>query len=138
MDSAIARIDRRLDEFAAKQDQNVGKAIEGTGLLQVPYFVWLGGVALFLFVAGMVLYAFLKVAALSNPAVAVGTRVASLGASRLARGFGQMVSGGESYKEEIKGLFDEGTARVILNAFQKHHRNSQDADVQAAIRELTE
>lgn len=133
----VADLNRRLDKFAEDQRENEGKKIEGSGVFQVPYFVWLGGAGLFvvilIFVGGIVL----KVASISNPAVAVGTRIASMGASRLARGFGQVVEAGEGFKDEIKSRFDEAQATVIKEIYRKHQERVQDNDVQAAIRELT-
>lgn len=133
----VAKLNRRLDEFAEDQRKNEGKKIEGSGLFQVPYFVWIGVVGLFVFVVVIVGGVILKVAAMSNPAVAVGTKVASLGASRLARGFGQLVKAGEGIKDELFDKLDENSAKIAKEIFRKHHEANQDSDVQTAIRELT-
>ncbi|WP_196301940.1 hypothetical protein, partial [Streptococcus pneumoniae] len=35
----IAVLDKRLEQFKEDNNENAGKKIEGTGLLQIPYFV---------------------------------------------------------------------------------------------------
>jgi hypothetical protein len=139
LDRTEARLNERLDKFAEKQQEQVGKKIEGSGTFSVPWIVYVCGVAVFLFVGFVVLKVFLTVASMSNPGVAVGTRVASMGAKGLAKGFSQVIAGNEGFKEEVKKLFGEGdtTAKAILEIFKKNHMTAQDSDVQSAIRELT-
>lgn len=135
LDTAVAKLDKRFDKFADAQEKVAGKKIEGTGLFQVPYFVWLGGVALLVFLAFIALKVLSTVASISNPGVAVGTRVVSLGASRLARGFSQMVKAGVDYEEEIRAKFGP-EADKIIEIFKKHHKINQDSDVKSAIKTL--
>lgn len=139
LDHVEARLNERLDKFADKQQENVGKKIEGSGIFQVPYFVWLAGVGLFIFILVFGGIIAIKVLGMMNPAVAVGTGVATLGASRIARGFAQSIKGGEKFKAEIKSLFngEDKTADTILELFKRNQMTSQDEDIQQAIRELT-
>lgn len=137
LDTAVAKLNRRLDSFANKQEENVGKKIEGSGLFQVPYFLWLGGFAVLFFFGFVAIKIALAFASAANPGVAVGTRVLSGGAALAAKGFGQLIHAGEGFKDEIENYVGELTPEKVKEIFRKHHQQSQDRDVQAAVRELT-
>lgn len=73
----IAKLQLRIDSFEAQNQKLEGKKIEGTGLLQIPYFAYLAVVILILIIVWHLLHAVvtgLQVAGVANPAVgAVGT-----------------------------------------------------------------
>jgi hypothetical protein len=145
----VNRLTERLDRLTSKyndllvnfqkgNDENAGKKIEGTGFLQVPYFLWLGIVGAIIAIVWLVLKTVANVAAASNPGVAVGMKVAQAGGRVLSRGLSQLVKGGESFKSWLKKeVPDEALKEKILEAFKQHHMTAQDEDVQNMIKELT-
>lgn len=137
LETAVAKLDRRIDSFASKQDENVGKKIEGTGFFQVSYVFWAGGAVVLLFLGFVAVKVALTIASIANPGVAVGTRVLSGGAHLAAKGFGQLIHGGEMFKKEIVDFEGQLTPEIVKEIFTKHHKQTQDRDVQAAVRELT-
>jgi hypothetical protein len=127
-----------LSDFQKDNDVNAGKKIEGTGFLQVPYFLWLGIVAGVVMILWMILKTVANVAATANPGVAVGLKVAQAGGKVLSRGFSQLLKGGEDFKNWLKKeVPDETLQTKILEAFQTHHEKAQDSDVQNLVKELT-
>ena len=66
LDSLTAKYNRLLDRFKEQNDENAGKKIEGTGFLQVPYFLWLGLLFGALFIVWNVLKAVTNAAAAGN------------------------------------------------------------------------
>lgn len=143
LDTAGAKLNRRIDDFKDDNNKNIGHKIEGTGFLQVPYIVWLGGaVALFfvgLIIAG-VLWTALKMYGLSNPPVALGVKAVQVGGAVAARSVGQLIKGGEKFKgwlkTEVPEITDEARAK-IEDLFHSAHKESQDEQVQNVVKELT-
>lgn len=136
--SAIARLNRKIEDFKADNNENAGKKIEGTGLVSVPYFAWIGGIALVAFIGFHVLKLALSAAAVANPGAAVGLGVVNAGAHVVSKGFGQLVQGGETFKEWVeKEIGDSGVKEKILAAFQHAHTTSQDQDVQQVVQQIT-
>jgi hypothetical protein len=136
--TSIAALNKRIDNFKSDNNENTGKKIEGTGLFQIPYFLWLGGIVALIFVLHLVLKAFLTIAAAGSPPVAIGMKAANVGGKLLSKGFSQLVKGGEDFKNTIKSeIKDADLQAKILQAFQKSHRTTQDADIQSVIKELT-
>jgi len=136
--SSIAALNKRIDNFKEDNNENAGKKIEGSGLFQIPYFLWLGGIVALILVLHLVLKAFLTIAAAGSPPVAIGMKVAGVGGKLLSKGFSQLIKGGEDFKDTIKNeIKDADLQAKILQAFQKSHRTTQDADIQSVIKELT-
>lgn len=144
LDTAVAKLNSRIDDFRDDNDKNAGKKIEGTGFLQIPYIVWLGG-AVVLFIALFVVvglgWTALKAYSLSNPPVALGLKAVSLGGSLASKAVGQLVKGGEKFKEklqsEIPGLTDEARKQIEA-AFISAHKESSDEVVRSAVKELVQ
>ena len=138
LDKLTAKYNGLLATFKQGNDALAGKKIEGTGIFQVPYFLWLGIVGAVMFVVWIVLRAVVSIAAAGNPGVAVGLKVAQVGGRTLSRGFSQLVSGGEHFKDWLKKeVPDEGLKTKILEAFRQNQVCEQDKDVQSLIKELT-
>lgn len=142
LDRVEAKLDKRLDKFTDKQEENVGKKIEGSGLFSVPWIVWV--LIVFAFVAGLLFvgYIFLQVLKVSSPAgpvIGLGMNAAQVGVEHVVKGFTQVLKGNEGFKKEVKSLFNAGdkTADTILEIFKRHQLVNQDTDVQTTIRELT-
>lgn len=136
--ASIAALNKRLDDFKEDNNENAGKKIEGTGLFQVSYFLWIGLVIGGLWLAKTVLTVIANVAAAGSPPVAIGLKAANVGGKLLSRGFSQLIKAGESFKDVVKAeVKDADLQKKILDAFQSSHRKEQDSDVQAVIKELT-
>jgi hypothetical protein len=150
LDTSVAALDRRLDNFREDQSEVVGKKIEGTGLFQVPYLVWLGIVFVFVFVGLLVfgfLWTVLKMYATTNPPLAIGLNAAQAAASTVRKGFTQAVVAGEEFKKKVldatKGAagsvsFSDEQATAVLDWFRTAHQKNQDHDVQELVKGLTQ
>jgi hypothetical protein len=142
LDYSHAKYNNTLSAYSRDVDRYAGKKIEGTGLISVPYFLWLGGVVLLLGIlifVGKLGWTALKVYGNTNPLVAVGTSGVSLVASELAKGFHQVVIGGETFKNSVEAKFGSGSdvAKDVLALFQKSHVTTQDDNIQNAVQQIT-
>jgi hypothetical protein len=142
LDYSHAKYNDKLADYAKDIDKYAGKKIEGTGLISVPYFLWLGGVALLcglLYFAGRIAWTALKAYGNTNPLVAVGTSGVSLLASELAKGFHQVVIGGETFKNAVEAKFgaESAVSKDVLALFQKAHVTTQDDNIQNAVQQIT-
>jgi hypothetical protein len=138
MGALEAKLDKALDQYRAKVAPDVGKKIEGTGLVRVPYFLWLGGTvgALFLLWGG------LKLVGVLYPPVGIGinglSAVGRVGAGLLNRGFHQLLLGGERFKAALeKSEIPAEMQEKVLELFRAHQMGAQDGDVQNLIRSAT-
>lgn len=132
------KLDKALAEHRKEIAPTVGKKIEGTGWIQIPYFLWLAliaGALLFLWFA-------LKVASVFYPPVGLGAAGLSMagraGAWTVKKGFEQVVSGAEGFKQAIeRSGFDQQVKEQVLDMLRRHQMVSQDSDVQELIRRMT-
>lgn len=139
LDGLTAKYNKLLDKFADRNDEFAGKKIEGTGFLQIPYFVYIGVIFVVGWIIWMLLKTFANVAGAANPGVAVGLKVAQVGGRALSRGFSQLVAGGQSFKDKIaKEVTDPALRDKILETFRVSHQTHQDNDVQSLIQKLKE
>lgn len=142
LDKTVAKLAERIEDFRDDNDRNAGHKIEDTGFLKVPYFVWLGGAIVFfliLFVIGSVLWAAVKAYGIANPAVGLGVRAVQTGGKLAAKAVGQLIDGGERFKnklsKEIPELTDELRAKVEA-AFLDAHKQASDEDVRMVVKSL--
>lgn len=138
MDRMEARLNHRIDAYREKTAPLVGKKIEGTGWAQVPYFLWVGGVAL---LAWLGWHAVRLFGMLYPP---VGAGVAGLQAAGrvpvavVSKGFEQLVKGGEEFKQALKQSGLEADVRDhVLDLFRRHQMQAQDTAVQDVVRSVT-
>jgi len=137
LDAQTAKYNALLVKFKAGNDENAGKKIEGTGFLQVPYFVYLGIVLGVVWVVWMLLKTFANVAGAANPGVAVGLKVAQVGGKVLSRGFSQLLKGGQDFKKKLETeVADPELREKVLEAFRASHVQAQDTDVQNLVKNL--
>lgn len=140
LNTAVAKLNRRIDSFREDNDKNAGKKIEDTGLFKIPYFVWLGGFLLLAFVGFLVLsvlWTFLKMYGVSNPAVGLGLNAVSLGGKVTAGALSQVLKGGQKFKDRMAEQFPEIKDKIIA-AFHAAHKEEQSPEVQQAVAKLTE
>jgi len=136
---AVAKLDEKLDDYKKATDRDAGKKIEGTGLIQVPYFLWSGGFLVIVIVVWHLAKTALTVASAANPAAGVGVGVMNVAGSLAGKGFSQVVAGGKEFLKwvdsEASGL-DPMVREKITNAFVSAHQGVQDHDVQAVVKKL--
>jgi hypothetical protein len=132
LDRETAKYIDDVGDFAEKNDENAGKKIEGTGLIQIGYFSML----FVLFIFGFFAWVGLKVLGTLNPPVAIGTKVATLPVKLAARALGQVVKGGEAFKNELKKKAT-WSADEVATLFREKQERAQDEESQSTIRELT-
>lgn len=139
LDAQTAKYNALLAKFKSGNDENAGKKIEGTGFLQIPYFLYVGVIGLIGYIVWMVLKTVSNAAASANPGVAVGLKVAQVGGKVLSRGFSQLIKGGQTFKQKIEEeIEDPETREKILETFRASHQVNQDSDVQNLIQKLKE
>lgn len=141
LDIAIAKLNHRIDNFKADNDQNAGKKIEGTGWLSVPYFIWMGGLAVVGFIGFIILgvaWTALKAFSISNPPLALGLNAVQLGGKAVKNVAGQLLKGGERFKERIETeIEDPALAARIKQIFRDEHEKAQSPEVQKIVEHLT-
>lgn len=141
LETAVAKLTTRVEEFRSNNDQNAGKKIEGTGFLQIPYFVWLLIVAAAGFVGLLVLsvlWTVLKMYSASNPPVALGLKAVQMGGKATASLVSQLVKGGEQFKEMLdKTIQDPTLKEKVLETFRTAQMTAQSPDNQEIVKELT-
>jgi hypothetical protein len=134
---AIARLNERIAEFKDDNNTNTGKKIEGTGLVQVSYFAWVGGFLALLFLGYLALKVVTILGSAANPGVALGVNVANLGARGLAKAFSQVLKGGQSFKKAIEEKLEDPALKAkVLEIFRAAQNEAQDDDVKAVIKSL--
>jgi hypothetical protein len=76
--------------------------------------------------------------AAANPPLALGVNAAQLAGKTVTKGLTQVLRGGENFKEAISQRFgNSDVAGQVLELFQQKQTQSQDEDVQTAIKHLT-
>lgn len=139
--TSIARLNQRIESFREDNDENAGKKIEGTGLFQVPYFVWLGGFLVFgliIFVVMHVVWSFVKVAGMANPPVQLGVTAATLGANFLKKSVSELAKGGEEFKSKLSTVIDDpDMLAAVKELFTSSHKEAQSSDVQDLVKTIT-
>lgn len=147
-DATVAKQNVRVENFAKRNDSLEGKKIEDTGVVKVPYVMWLGGAIgglLLLYVIFRAAMVALKAYGMTNPAVGAGVGIAgavghsalSFAGTLLHRGFEQVVAGGESFKEKVTKEFEPALAQKVLTMFQNEQVKAQDNDVKNTVANLT-
>lgn len=128
----------RVQDFAVENDDNAGKKIEGTGLIKVPYFVYIFGLA---FVGIFALTAY-KIAAPIlkglNPAVGVGLNTVEMGGRAMSRSLSQLVKGGKGFLKSIQSeVADPAVRQQVEKIFKSAHKEAQDETTRKAVDHLT-
>lgn len=130
----IARLDKKLEAYKKSVEPNVGKKIEGSGLISMGYFSYL---AIFFGIL-LVLSTAIKIYGMINPVVGLAGNAAKIPVKLLGQGFKQIISAGEAFKSEIdKKIADPATKELILDIFKASHERKQDEQVQSIIKDLT-
>jgi hypothetical protein len=130
-----AELDRKIARYSDKTAPLVGKKIEGTGLIRVPYFVYIG----ILVVIALVVWTGLKIYGAVNPVVGLGTNVVGrVGSATLSGAVSELSKGGELFKDKVvNSEFTQETKAKILDWFSHAHAQAQDKSTQDIVKALT-
>lgn len=132
--SRVASLNKKVDSFAKANEAVEGKKIEGTGLFQVPYFLWVGLIALVVFAGWHIVKMLLTAASVANPGAAVAVGGMTVASSVVAKGFHQLVSGGQEFKAWLeKEISDPALKAKITTAFNAAQASGQDTEVQNLV-----
>lgn len=135
LDTRNARLDAKLEDYAASVQRDVGKKIEGTGLFRIPWIIngalWIGIPLALFWVARMALNIW-------NPVIGgVVGQAERVGVDVVRRGFGQVIAGVESFKAKVDAMdLDDKAKAAIKGLLREKLTDNQDSDVQAAIKKL--
>lgn len=137
LEKAVASLNRRLEDFREESDKNAGRKIEGSGLIKVPYFLWLGIVGAVLFVIYIVLKTFVNVAAAGSPPVALGLQAVRLGGRGVAAMAKEVIHGGQKFREKLaNSKISKEVQEEIEELFQNSQREAQSPETQDAVKKL--
>lgn len=133
-----SKLDRALDRYRDRVAPDVGKKIEGTGVLQIPYFLWLAIVAGGLFL----LWTGIKIVGAVYPAVGLGVRGLSaaghIGSRTAVKALEQVVRGGEAFKQALdRSDLDDRAKQAVRDLLRRHQMVSQDEEVQVLVQNMT-
>jgi len=129
--------DRNIDSYRDDVQPLEGKKIEGTGLIQVSYFVWVGGIALVLLVVYFVARVLMQALAMSNPGVSVGLNALQMGGAAASRMLAQVLKGGKLFKKDVDALaLDPDVKAKVLDMFSRAHDTAQDETTRLAVKTL--
>jgi hypothetical protein len=138
LERSVAKLNEKIEDFKTDNNVNTGKKIEGTGLVQISYVWYVGGILAaicLLFIAGKIA---LTLFAAANPAAAVGLGVVNVAQAVVTKGFSQLIKGGENFKNWVeKEVSDPAVKQKVLEAFRATHKQAQDFDVQSTVRAVT-
>lgn len=136
LDKNRANLDSDIHDYAKDTQKDVGKKIEGTGLIRVSYFAYVGGLLLL----GALVWFGIRVYGMFNPIV--GTAAGAVGrvsSSVLTKGFSEVVSGGQQFLQWVDNSNLEGDVKDwITNTFKLAHQVSQSPATQQTVDKLTE
>lgn len=134
---SLAKFDKKLDSFKTENNENAGKKIEGTGLLQIPYFWYLGGIVLIVFVGWHLAHTALTLASAANPGALVGVGAMNVTGALAGKAATQLVQGGKDFLGWVsKEVTDSGLQQKITEAFINAHKQAQDQDVKSIVKPL--
>lgn len=134
---SLAQLDKKVDSFIEDSNENVGKKIEGTGLVQVPYFVWLGGFCVVAFIGWHLAKMALSAASAANPGATLGVGAMNVAGNTVSKGLVQLVNGGKKFLNWAEtGIEDPALRQKITEAFTSAHKRTQDEDVKAVVDRL--
>lgn len=135
--SMTGKFIERVYDFKGANNENAGKKIEGTGLIRVSYFAWIGGILLLCFLGYIALKVVATLGSAANPAVGLGVNAVSMGAKGVAKALSQVIKGGKNFKTLLdQRITDTATKKEVLDLFKTAQDKAQDAEVQQAVKHL--
>lgn len=134
MNKQQARLERELASYRESIRSNVGKPIEGTGAIRLPYF----GHLLLVLALAVAAWGVLRIVAAVNAPVSVGLKTIQGSSRFLGRSLAEVVEAGQDFKNRLRNRFRDqpDLAESILDDFRDAHRTSQSRDVQRVVGDL--
>lgn len=139
LDVEDALLDLKLEDYKARNEELVGKKIEGSGLFQISYF------SNILLIGGLIfgLYFAFRIISVLNPGINVGTKLVTGGIKTMTKlagkGFSQTLIGSENFKKKLDSEIEDIALRNrIKQIFRETQQAAQDEDVQKIIKDLTQ
>lgn len=129
-----AQYNSELEAYRKRIVALEGKKIEGTGLIQIGYFTYIG-----LILGGIVLIYFgLRIYGLFNPVVGLaGSTIGRVSSSVLTKGFSEIVAGGQQFLNWVENSnLPQETVDWVTNAFKLAQQTKQSASTQQVISNL--
>jgi len=137
LNTATAKFVERVFEFRKDNNENAGKKIEGTGVFQVSYGLWLGGFLFLGFLAYLALKVLTTLGAAANPVVGLGVNAVSMGAKGAAKALAQVLKGGKQFKSMVdQKIADAATRDEVLELFRVAQNEAQDEEVKQVVKHL--
>jgi hypothetical protein len=138
LDAITGRLNRQVDQYRKSVEPLVGKKIAGTGWLQVPYFLWVGGVVL----AAFLVWQGVKIVGAIYPPVGIVSSglggVGRMGAKALSGAVTQIVKGGEEFKTALdQSGIEASIVEKVKELFTASHKSAQDESVKTMVDKLT-
>jgi len=137
-----AKYAARVADYKADIEPLEGKKVEGTGWLQIPYFLWIGLLVGGVWIAFHAAKAATAIAGVANPAVGLASGALSglgnLTGSAVGKMFRQVVAGGESFRAAVAKLDIDAKLKATLDEmFVTHHKVAQDETTKKLVDNLT-
>lgn len=134
LNAQTAHLDQDVSKYAQKVQKDVGKEIEGTGLVQMGFFTqW--AIVLGLVALGWIA---LKIFGVFNPVAALAGNVVGRVSSKVVNaGFHQVVEGGEKFKQLVAKANKALSPEEIKALYAQAQQTVQDREVQDVIQKLT-
>jgi hypothetical protein len=141
--STVGKFDNKVQEFKLENNEVAGKKIEGTGLFQIPYFAWMGMLAMIVFVVWHLGKTALSAASVAGgagaPAAMVGLGAMNVTSNLAGKAVNQLVSGGQrflAWLESSEAAIEPSLRAKITDAFKASHKTVQDTDVKSVVNTL--
>lgn len=131
-----AKYRAELQKFEKRLLPLAGKDVEGTGLFQVNYFVWIGAIAVLGFIAFSVLKVVLTLASASNPVFGVGAGALNATGKMAGKAVSELVKGGQFFKQLVSDRLEPAIAEKVTEIFREAHERKQSDDVQTFVKAI--
>lgn len=128
-----AVLNEKLDDYRDNVKPLEGKKIEGTGFIQMGYFTYLG---ILIGLAFLIKFAYNIFGTLYPPVGAAG-QLLKVPAKIVARGFSEVIEGGEHFLSKVDHEFEPAVAAKISAMFKSSHMEKQSRDVQTIVDTIT-
>lgn len=131
LQKVMGELNEERAKFRDRNDENAGKKIEGTGIIQMPYITNL----LLIGVVLVVVWAMLKTASAVNAPVSVGVKTIEGGTKLVARAAGEIIQAGQEFKRRLIEEMPEQAA-AVKKIFTEAHRANQSTETQQFVQQI--
>lgn len=134
LDKSTAALNSKLEDYRDKNEKLEGKKIEGTGIVQMPWLVYIAILVILFYIIKFALSIYGSI----NPVVGLGFRVAKVPVDLLKRGFSEIIEAGETFKDSIEDKIEDPVVKnEVIDLFRQAHLAKQSRDTQDVIQTIT-